>query len=120
MRLRSGGNSRISYLPPPFASIIASARAARLTGSPPPTLSANPSAPAVREGGCAECGGSVIDIEQVAALLAAPYLERLAFDYPVQPNPEEGLPGILDAHSGPVDIGQPQGASLDAVDIAIQ
>ena len=119
MRLRSGGNSRISYFPPPFASIIASARAARLTGLAAADIERQPLG-LRRERGIEECVGRVIDIQKVAALLAAPYLERLAFDDPAQPNTEEGLARILDAHPGPVDIGQPQGARLDAVDVAIQ
>ena len=73
-----------------------------------------------RQRGGEECVGRVIDIQKVAALLAAPNLERLAFDDPAQPDTEEGLAGVLDAHSWPVDVGQPQGARLDAVDVAIQ
>jgi len=56
----------------------------------------------------------------VAALLAAPNLERLAFDDPAQPNTEKGLAGILDAHPRSVDVSQPQGAGLDPIDVPKQ
>src|SRR5690242_7229540 len=69
-----------------------------------------------REPGVKESIHSVIDIEEIAPLLAAPHYEALALDDPPQPNAEKGLAGILDAHSGPEDVGQPQRACPDAVD----
>jgi len=39
---------------------------------------------------------------------------------PTQPNAEKSLPRIFNTHPRPIDVGQPQGAGLDAVNIAVQ
>jgi len=105
-------------LPLPLASITAWARAARLTGSSPPTLNANPSAlgrePSVQEG-----IGRVTDVQQVTTLLAVPDLDGLAFDGPARPDAQKGLE-VLDPYPGPIDVSEPQKSDLDAVDVAIE
>ena len=57
----------------------------------------------------------VIDIEQLAPLLAAPYLEALPFKDAAQPDAEKVLPCVLDPHPGPVDIRQPQRTGVEPV-----
>src|SRR5260370_22816827 len=61
----------------------------------------------------------IVDIKQVATLVSAPNLERLAPDNSAHPNPEKGLTRILDAHPWSVDIRQPQRAALDRVNVVI-
>src|SRR3954466_441422 len=47
--------------------------------------------------------GRIVDIQQLATLLAAPYLETLVFQRPAEPDPEKVLPRVLDAHPRPVN-----------------
>ena len=61
-----------------------------------------------RRGGQQERLGHVVDIGQVAQLLAAPDLERPAFQHGADPDAEEGLPRVADAQARAVAIGQTQ------------
>src|SRR5229473_3585076 len=62
----------------------------------------------------------IIDIQELAALLAPPYLEGGAFERPTQPDAEEILPCILDPHARSINIGQPQRAGVDSIGIVKQ
>lgn len=64
---------------------------------------------------------TVVDIVEVAQLLAvAEDLDGLAFDQLADPDAEESLPGVLDAHAGTVGVGQTQGAGTDAIHLAVE
>ncbi len=62
----------------------------------------------------------VVDIGEVAQLLAAPDLEGLAFQREADPDPEEGLAGVLDPHARAVGVGQPQAARFQAIDPVVE
>lgn len=63
---------------------------------------------------------AVIDIGEVAELFAAPYFKRPAGEHLPDPHAEEGLAGVLDAHTRPDGVGEAQRAGADAVHVVVE
>src|SRR5207245_8308873 len=62
----------------------------------------------------------ILDIGEVAQLVAAPYLERPALDDGAQPDADEGLPRVGYPHPRTVGVGQAQRRAAQAIDALIE
>ncbi len=73
-------------------------------------------------GHCREQEGvyGILDIGEVAQLLATPNLEIAPLDDGAQPDPDKGLTRVLDPHPWSVSVGQPQRATAHPVNVVIE
>src|SRR5580700_341720 len=63
---------------------------------------------------------TVVDVGEVAELLASPNLERLALEEQANPNAHKRLPRVLDSHPRSIRVRQPQDARRQLVDVIVQ
>src|SRR4030042_1064747 len=62
----------------------------------------------------------IIHIRKVTQLTPIPDLERFLFNEKPNPDPQKGLPGVLDSHPGPVGIRQAQCTAPNPIDIVVK
>lgn len=67
-----------------------------------------------------QCIHAVVDVGKIAELGAAPDFDGLVFEDLADPNAEEGLTGVFDAHARSVGVGEAEGAGLEPVNVVVE